>query len=367
MPILFRNKNKKWGKLAKISYKNEAQLQNEIYNDPSILPLRDIDVSRKEICVFLKEFGLPGSGNSDIIGLDPEGRIYIIETKLATNAEAKREVIGQIFEYAGFLWKMSFEEFDQKVSKITSDHLVNLIKKRIKDKDWSEEQFLSAVSTNLEKGNFSLIVAVDQMNEPLKRIVDYINLSGSFHFELFALEIPYFTGQGLEVLTPRLYGVKPSQKTKTAYGSKDWTEKEYFKVLRDRTNEEIHNLIKNFYNKVKTSKNFEVWFSGGEKEGYIKVGVKKGNEKIALLSLANVSASLIWIEIKAPKKSLKNIDNLHKELFNELSEKVDLSYDYSEISSLYSKTIRLADFIQEQRKMILEILYNYLNRVAKEN
>lgn len=279
MSILYRENNQNWKKLDKTSYKNEAQLQNELYNNPGLLPVIDIDSNRKPIDVFIKEFGLPGSGNSDIIGVDRDGRIYLIETKLATNSEAKREVIGQMFEYAAFLWQLGFETFDQKILKITGKNLVALIETKIKNKDWSAEEFLGKVTDNLEKGIFSLIIAVDQINDSLKRIVDYMNLSSSFHFDIFILEMAYFTGEKMEVVTPKIYGIRPKESLRQSYGSKQWSEKEYFEVLKDRAGSEIEKLFKNFYQKFKQNKKIKIWFSGGEKEGYLKFGALKNNKK----------------------------------------------------------------------------------------
>jgi len=55
---------------------------------------------RKPIRVWVREAHLPGSGLTDLIGLDEDGNISIIETKLASSQEIKRKVIGQILEYA---------------------------------------------------------------------------------------------------------------------------------------------------------------------------------------------------------------------------------------------------------------------------
>jgi len=52
------------------------------------------DADLASIKLMLKEVGLPGAGSTDLVGIDVKGNIYIIETKLAKNPEAKRQVIG---------------------------------------------------------------------------------------------------------------------------------------------------------------------------------------------------------------------------------------------------------------------------------
>lgn len=53
---------------------------------------------------------VPGSGFTDLLAFTADGDIVRVECKLEANTEIKRKVIGQILEYAAFLWQMSYEE-----------------------------------------------------------------------------------------------------------------------------------------------------------------------------------------------------------------------------------------------------------------
>src|SRR4051812_3835695 len=108
MAIVIRNSGGKWQKAIKVQFAAEAQLQKLLYDSPELIPAYDQDKS----AVFAREAGLPGSGYTDLLGVDGNGNILIVETKLARNDEVRRKVIGQVLEYAAYLWKMSFEEFD---------------------------------------------------------------------------------------------------------------------------------------------------------------------------------------------------------------------------------------------------------------
>ncbi|HVH50356.1 MAG TPA: hypothetical protein VM781_01720, partial [Candidatus Bathyarchaeia archaeon] len=107
MPILVRQKGSKWQRADDVVFADETQLQKMLYEGPELISPRD-----QHPAVFIKEAGLPGSGYTDLLGLDIEGNISIVETKLAKNSEVRRKVIGQILEYAAYLWGMSYEEFD---------------------------------------------------------------------------------------------------------------------------------------------------------------------------------------------------------------------------------------------------------------
>ena len=48
----------------------------------------------------------------DIVVLDSNGDITLVECKLAKNPEGRREMIGQLFDYAARLWRMGLEDFE---------------------------------------------------------------------------------------------------------------------------------------------------------------------------------------------------------------------------------------------------------------
>jgi hypothetical protein len=97
--------NDKWQKVDERTFGKEAELQELLSSNPDLIPVEMLGDERKPIRVWLREASLPGSGHTDLIGVDEDGNISIIEAKLASNQEIKRKVIGQILEYAAYLWK----------------------------------------------------------------------------------------------------------------------------------------------------------------------------------------------------------------------------------------------------------------------
>jgi hypothetical protein len=43
------------------------------------------------------------SGSADLLAVEPNGRLVVIEVKLANNAEARRAVVAQVLTYAAYL------------------------------------------------------------------------------------------------------------------------------------------------------------------------------------------------------------------------------------------------------------------------
>jgi len=79
MAIMIRRHGGRWEKAEEVIYADEAQLQKMLYDSPELIPTK----MNNQAAVFTKESGLPGSGFTDLIGVDGEGNILLVETKLA--------------------------------------------------------------------------------------------------------------------------------------------------------------------------------------------------------------------------------------------------------------------------------------------
>ena len=99
----------------------------------------------------VSEFGLPGSGSTDVLAFSAQGDIAIVECKLAANPEIKRKVIGQILEYAAYLWKMNYEQVDNRIQQMKGKSLAELVAESIAG-GWDEELFRDGIRETLDKG-----------------------------------------------------------------------------------------------------------------------------------------------------------------------------------------------------------------------
>lgn len=212
MEILARKKNGgKWAKVKEQKFQSEAMLQDILYQSPDIIPIEKRGEHLIKPILFVKEAGLPGSGNTDLIGIDENGGITVVECKLATNTDIRRKVIGQVFEYAAYLWQMSYDDFEaicSKAEKWDDMSLVEAMRKEMEKtgEEWSEEKFKANVAIALEKGDFRLIIAVDALNDELKRVIQFLNSRGDNSPQIYALELQQFESEELQLLVPEMLG-----------------------------------------------------------------------------------------------------------------------------------------------------------------
>ena len=158
MRILVRDENSKnWDYADSLSTKTESELQQLVIESPTLIPIGDIHDNMTPLVLAVREFGLPGSGNTDALAFTAEGDVAVIECKLATNPEIKRKVIGQIIEYAAFLWEMTYEEVDRRVQARLDKPLVDLVREAGAG-EWDETAFRENVTRSLQDGSlFSLL------------------------------------------------------------------------------------------------------------------------------------------------------------------------------------------------------------------
>jgi hypothetical protein len=78
---------------------SEEWLQRLLFRHPESLPIAEIDASFSGLIPLCMELDT-NAGPIDAVFVTPSGRLALLETTLWRNPEARREVIGQILDYA---------------------------------------------------------------------------------------------------------------------------------------------------------------------------------------------------------------------------------------------------------------------------
>lgn len=145
-----------------------------------------------------REFQTEG-GPADVVVLDVNGELTIVECKLASNPQIRREIVGQLFDYASCFWKMDIVDFIDSWNK-RADNVEAL------DRLAQFESWRSRLALNLDEGRFRLVLAVDRINPPLKRIIEYLNRMSGADTSVIAVAYARLAQGDLELLMPQVYG-----------------------------------------------------------------------------------------------------------------------------------------------------------------
>lgn len=207
----------------------EANLHDYLEKYPELIPFEEIEDDPPTALVIGREVSVR-SGSIDLLIIDASGRLTIVETKLAKNPEARREVVGQVIEYASFVSQWTADQVEHQAVDYLKCGSAEEFYLRLSTKDQSVEPidataFKIQVEKNLKDGNLRLVIAVDEIVESLRSIVVFLNSFTRFDFVLLQLH-EYSLGNDDHVFIPSLFGqMKPtSQRPPT----RTWDKKSFF-------------------------------------------------------------------------------------------------------------------------------------------
>lgn len=198
--MIFISKNgEKFVKCESVEFKDEEEfrvmLLRLIEEDRNLLLPVSLEGKRPSILLLTKEFGV-SSGSIDLLGIDSEGFIYIIETKLYRSSE-RRRALAQAIDYASALWSEYSRDPNIFIEKLKERQDFNL-----------SEEVIENVKDNIRNGGLRLVVAMDYIDETIKNVINFLN--EMCEFDVYALSLErYKSCDNLHVLIPKLYPESP--------------------------------------------------------------------------------------------------------------------------------------------------------------
>lgn len=190
--ILIRQGDGTWLEPHDAGYALESELQEILAAHPELIP--GVSPAAKTCREFQSEVG-----PADIVVVDSTGELTLVECKLASNPQIRREVVGQMFDYASRLWKMDVQDFASKW-QARSSHPLNL------DEEGGDGSLRESLARNLAAGRFRIVLAVDVINPALKKMIEYLNAMAGPGTSLIAVEYTRLRQGSLEILMPHVYG-----------------------------------------------------------------------------------------------------------------------------------------------------------------
>ena len=188
---------------------DEAWLQRLIMQHPSLLPVDQIEPvfnTLVPICVELPTL----SGFIDNLFVTPAGDIALVECKLWRNPEARRKVVAQIIDYAREMSTWTYETLERAIGRTrpvdgsNEKATQSLFHLTSAHHEIDEASFHDAVSRNLKRGRFLLLVVGDGIREGAEGLAEFLQQHAGFHFTLALVEIALFKAPGGYIAQPRV-------------------------------------------------------------------------------------------------------------------------------------------------------------------
>lgn len=189
---------------------DEKLIQRLAFQHPELIPIEEIDPGAGQVAPLCRELALQGAGGSvflDMLGVTRRGRLVLVECKLWRNPQARREVIGQILEYAALMRKLSYGDLtalvQRRVRRVSSNLLWDLARERLGLED--EAAFVDAVSDSLAQGAFDLVVLGDGIRRELEAVRGYMEAASGLRSRLALVEVnAWRDDQGRTLFVPQV-------------------------------------------------------------------------------------------------------------------------------------------------------------------
>ncbi|WP_242133410.1 PDDEXK family nuclease [Aestuariivivens marinum] len=189
----------------------EEWLQKLIFENPQILPVDNLEIGFTPLIPLGREIST-SVGFIDNLFISPDGYLTIVETKLWRNPEAKREVVGQIIDYAKDLTNWTFDKLNSEVKNRNSENkgIIEAIQELEELDEEYEAKLIDNIERNLKRGRFLLLIVGDGIRESVEDMVDYLSNSAQLLFTLGLVELQVY-----KAITDESYIVVPNLITRT--------------------------------------------------------------------------------------------------------------------------------------------------------
>jgi len=259
-------------------YDSESLLQKLLADHPDLLAGDQINVEEpRRWLLVTREMDVPGEQDGagrwslDHLFLDQDAIPTLVEVKRSTDTRIRREVIGQMLDYAAnavAYWPVEEikAKFESRCKEDGGDPEAELVGLLGEGQDAST--FWQQVKTNLQAGRVRLIFIADEIPPELRRVVEFLN-SQMDAAEVLAIEVKRFVGEKLKTLVPRVLGQTETARQKKKVGgseSRQWDKATFFVDLIHRRGEQeaaVARRLLEWANKH----GLRIWWGQGKKDG----------------------------------------------------------------------------------------------------
>ncbi len=197
-------------------YDSERLLQEMLAKHPDLLAGEQINIDDpRRWLLVTREMSIPdeedgaGRWSLDHLFLDQDGIPTLVEVKRSSDTRIRREVVGQMLDYASnavVYWPVEKIQttFESRCNSEGRDPATELVALLGEEHDAAE--YWQQVKTNLQAGRIRMVFVADTIPSELRRIIEFLNR----HLdptEVLGIEIKQFVGRGVKTLVPRVIGI----------------------------------------------------------------------------------------------------------------------------------------------------------------
>lgn len=289
--------------MERVRCKNEEQeLQRILEKNPDLLPGDQINPEDpRRWLQIAREMPVPdpSSGTDrwsiDFFFVDQSAMPTFIECKRFEDTRSRREVVGQMLEYAAnghYYWdKEMIRVLAEKSAKNNGFSFEESLSKLRPDQEIDVDTFFEQVENNLREGQIRLVFFLEEAPMELKSVVDFLNKQME-RSEVLLVEARQYRRDNMTVVAPMLFGYTEEARQVKSRGAgsdglrKQWTHDSFFAVARARLPEKSANTMKKVFEACK-SLSCNIAWGTGKIDGSFSVKWPQGGNKTVFTILSS--------------------------------------------------------------------------------
>ncbi|MBD2054615.1 hypothetical protein H6F88_00975 [Oculatella sp. FACHB-28] len=349
-------------------YSCEEDFQQLLTDFPDLLAGEQINRTSPRRWLFIsREAAIPseeGGGDRwslDHLFLDQDAIPTLVEVKRKSDTRLRREVVGQMLDYAAnasLYWSSDiiqsrFIETTQRqgyeADQILADFLGGA---------QTPEHFWQTAQLNLRSGKIRLIFAADWIPSELQRIVEFLNERMN-PTEVLALEIRRYSGGGLSTHIPRLIGQTSVAQIIKQPGSvattprKIWNESTFFEDAAQHLESSQVEVLRKVLDFCRNECAAKIDWGTGQTYGSFNPKFRgiSNRSPITVLSIGTLDLKLSWLSDSSEAIAFRDI-------FCRKLKDAGLPHEFSDTQ--YSSSIPIQEWSQWSDRL-LEVLCSALS------
>lgn len=275
--------------MQETEYASEELLQELLDDYPNLLAGDQINSQRpRKWLPVSREMGVPaekGGGNQwylDHFFIDQDCIPTFVEVKRSTDTRIRREVVGQMLDYAANALKHWPVGTIQKCFEARcAAHHINagdFLEEFLGSEGGPElvsEQFWKRIQENMQEGKIRMLFVSDEIPSELQSIIEFLN-NQMTRSEVLGIEVKQYTQPNgkIKTLVPRVVGKTAQAERKDSAGIQiQWNEETFFSEIEKRHGVEARRVYEDMYIRCKKYTNI-VWWGKGNVSGSFIPGYK---------------------------------------------------------------------------------------------
>jgi hypothetical protein len=290
-------------KMNEKAYKYEDVLQKLLASYPDLLPGDQIDPDNPRHWLFIGREISVGNGSLDHLFIDQDAIPTLVEVKRGENRELRRQVIGQILEYATYSSQWTIEQLKQihnaTLKKNNSDsdkEIVAFLAKTNPSSNLNIEDFWASVESNLITRKIRLLIVADRVSADLKDIITFLNQQLTT-VDILVVEIPQYANidNSVQTFVPLVHGkVETTASIAKSSYRKVWDELSFFEELAKTVGPQTLDTARKIYNWAKEQVNSIGWGTGKDR-GTLIPKIFSQNKDRQIFQLTTTGGWIIWL------------------------------------------------------------------------